>query len=178
MKKIFPILLFATSIFFFQSCLEGEEVEELIVQGMQPVYYSGDNINAISALPPQPITRLGKIYHKAPYIFMNDLQKGIHVVDNTDPANPVKVAFWDIPGNKDISIKGDFLYVDNYEDLVCIDISDMQNIQEVSRVENLYTQGEGNYPENYNGHFECVDATKGTVIGWFLTELKNPKCSR
>ena len=91
MKKIFPILLFATSIFFFQSCLEGEEVEELIVQGMQPVYYSGDNINAISALPPQPITRLGKIYHKAPYIFMNDLQKGIHVVDNTDPANPVKV---------------------------------------------------------------------------------------
>ena len=178
MKKIFPTLLLVAGILFLQGCLEGETPEELVVQGMQPIYYSGDDINAISALPPQPITRLGKIYHKEPYIFMNDLQKGIHVVDNTDPTNPVKVGFWEIPGNKDISIKGDFLYVDNFQDLVCIDISDMQNIQEVSRVKNLYTQGEGNYPENYSGYFECVDDSKGKVLGWSMTELKNPKCSK
>jgi hypothetical protein len=178
MKKIFPTLLLLGCVFFLQSCLESDASEELIVDGMQPIYYSGDDINAISALPPQPITRLGKIYHKESYIYMNDLQKGIHVVDNTDPTNPVKVAFWEIPGNKDISIKGNYLYVDNFQDLVCIDISDMQNIQEVSRMKNLYTQGEGDYPENYTGYFECVDESKGKVIGWSMTELKDPKCSR
>ena len=51
------------------------------------------------------------------------IDKGIHILDNTTPANPKNVAFIDIPGNMDLAVKGDILYADLYTDLVTLDIS-------------------------------------------------------
>lgn len=145
-------------------------------EGLRPIYYQGTG--DIRALPPQPIERLGKIYYKSPFIFMNERYKGIHIVDNSNPETPQKVAFIQIPGNQDISIKGNYLYADNFTDLVCLDISDYNNPTEVSRVPDLYTDGGGQFPEEYVGYFECVDESLGLVIGWESAMLDNPKCWR
>ena len=34
------------------------------------------------------------------------------------------------------------------------------------------------FPEGYSGFFECVDPTKGTVIGWSEKILLEPQCWR
>ena len=58
-----------------------------------------------------------------PYI--NDKYKGIHVIDNKNPENPVKIAFIKIAGNVDISVKDNYLYADSLKDLLVFNISNI-----------------------------------------------------
>lgn len=95
----------------------------------------------INAQAPRELRTPGKIYVFGQYLFINERQEGIHVIDNADPANPKNIAFWSIPGNVDMAIRGQYLYADQYIDLLTVDISDMQNPQLVCRSEeafNLY----------------------------------------
>lgn len=93
--------------------------------------------NGVDVIVPQPINESGKIYAYENYIFINDKYKGVHVIDNSDPSSPTKVAFIKIAGNVDISVKNNFLYADSLTDLVVLDISDINNIEIVNRLENV-----------------------------------------
>ncbi|MEM9885294.1 MAG: hypothetical protein AAF849_05320 [Bacteroidota bacterium] len=146
--------------------------------GVRPIYADAENWNEIIVLPPQPIGNLGKIYYYDPYIFVNERLKGIHVIDNSDPSNPIPLLFIQVFGSEDIAVKDDILYVDNYTDLVAIDISDFDNITEVSRVKDLYSKDSKAYPEGYSGFFECVDESKGIVIGWEEAAISSAECIR
>ncbi len=84
----------------------------------------------------------GKIYTKDGYLFINELKEGIHVIDNRDPANPRMVEFLRVPGNGDMAIRNNILYADSYMDLVAFDLSDLTNIREVNRVQNVFTGGQ------------------------------------
>jgi hypothetical protein len=68
------------------------------------------------------LTNPGKIYARAPYIFINERYKGVHVINNADPKHPVKEAFITAPGCVDMAVKGDILYLDNAVDLVAFDL--------------------------------------------------------
>ena len=67
----------------------------------------------------------------------------------TDPADPENMGFIEIPGNVDIAIKNNTLYADSYVDLVAIDISDIENPEEVNRVEDVFPYTLPPYDENY-----------------------------
>ena len=41
-------------------------------------------------IAPQPLETSGKIYAYGDYIFVNEPYKGVHVIDNTNPAAPRK----------------------------------------------------------------------------------------
>ena len=176
--------LFMLSFFLIlctTSCelVEIENLEEVgIQQGVRPIYADLGVWDQIMNLPPQPIENLGKIYYKDPYIFVNERFRGIHVIDNSDPSDPVQIAFIQIYGNEDIAVNGNFLYADNFTDLVTIDISDLYNVKEVSRVKDLYTREVLAFPEGYSGYFECVDESRGFLVGWEEAELENPRCLR
>ncbi|MHC1705867.1 MAG: LVIVD repeat-containing protein [Tenuifilaceae bacterium] len=106
----------------------------------------------------------GKIYFKDNYLFVNEPGKGIHIIDNSNPSNPQKVAFYEIMGNVDLAIKGDILYADSYIDLLAINISDINNPREVGRLKNIF-------PEivpmgNINFLYANVDHKKGVIINW------------
>ena len=159
--------------------VEFDEVNDLgIVEGVRPIYADFDLWNQIISLPPRPVENLGKIYYKEPFIYVNERFTGFHVFDNSDPSNPIPIAFIQIFGSEDIAITGDILYADNYTDLVAVDISDINNVVEVSRVEDLYTREAKAFPDGYSGYFECVDETQGFVVGWEEGELSNPRCLR
>jgi hypothetical protein len=64
----------------------------------------------------------GKIYCKAPYIYVNERYKGIHVINNSDPYKPVKEGFIVAPGCIDMAVKGNNMYLDNSVDLVTVDL--------------------------------------------------------
>lgn len=179
MTKWYALLLLA--LFTSTGCelVELEQAPDLGVQtGVRPIYADRDKWDEIISLPPQPIENLGKIYYKTPYMYVNERFKGIHVFDNSDPENPIPIAFIQILGSEDIAIKDNILYADNYTDLVAVDISDIQNVVVVDREEGLYSRDAKAYPEGYSGPFECVDNTKGLVIGWEEAELDNPECLR
>ena len=84
----------------------------------------------------------GKLYTKDGYLFINESKQGIHVIDNRDPANPKPLAFINIPGNGDMAVRDNFLYADSYMDLVTLDISNLANIREVARSQDVFTQGQ------------------------------------
>lgn len=170
MKKYF--LVFFVFLLFFN----GSSVFK--VDGYKPVYVPKEEAKTIKVLPPREVTTQGKIYVKDNYIFVGDVNLGVHVIDNTDPRHPQKIAFIQIYGNHDIAVKGNTLYADNMEDLVALDISDLQNIQVSKRIPDVYKLPNQHYPENlpFQTYFECPDPAKGFIVGWIPAELENPKC--
>lgn len=89
-------------------------------------------INAFNA-PVRELENPGKIYVGQDYLLVGERNEGIHVLDNSDPENPQKVNFIQIPGNYDYFVDGDDLYANNYFDLVKLDISDPLNVQMIRR---------------------------------------------
>lgn len=175
------IIIFSWLVIFLSGCWNVEDNiphNEGEFEGVRPVYISSEGWNVIDNKPPLEIGQLGKIYAYGHYLFVNEKNKGIHVINNQDAANPSFVTFISIPGNKDIAIKGQYLYVDNITDLVTLDISDFNDVKEVSRMTNIYPQASLEYPELYSGFFECVDHSKGLVVGWESAVLTNPECWR
>jgi hypothetical protein len=101
-----------------------------------PVYKSLDELRkAVKREAPRNIEEPGKIYLYGNYIFLNEVNKGVHVIDNSNPSAPNKLAFINIPGNLDIAVKGNILYADSYIDLVALDISNPQDVKETKRVQ-------------------------------------------
>ncbi len=177
MKKIFSSLIFL-SLFFTIAC-NYESNDDWQVEGLAPIYSIDSDWQNTEVLGPQTIQQLGKFYYKDQHIFVNDLNKGIHIVDNSNPENPVFIKFIKVAGSKDISIKNNYLYTDNVTDLLVFDISDFNNITMVNRVPDIYPPSSQNFPEfSSNVYFECVDEAQGLVIGWETQLLTNPQCYR
>ncbi|GAA0189587.1 hypothetical protein GCM10009122_50090 [Fulvivirga kasyanovii] len=125
----------------------------------EPVYTPLSEIrSSVSTLPAHDLEQTGKIYFKDGYLFINEPNEGVHVIDNHDPANPENIAFINIPGSFDIAVRGNILFSDSYIDLVAIDISDIQNAREVGRIENLFP--------GYNSYGFYADTEMGIVTDW------------
>ena len=122
--------------------------------------------NGVSVLPPKFIEESGKIYAYKSYIFVNDKYQGIHVIDNRNPESPKKIAYIKIPGNVDISVKDDYLYADSITDLVVIDISNIDNIKVINRLDNVLHDNivwpaDADIFESGN-----IDYENDIIIGW------------
>src|SRR5690606_5280934 len=88
--------------------------------------------------PGKPLDNPGKIYLYGDFLLINEPQKGIHIIDNTNPYSPKPVHFINIPGNVDLAVNANILYADSYVDLLAFDISETDNIQLVKRVEDVF----------------------------------------
>ncbi|MFN0217147.1 MAG: LVIVD repeat-containing protein [Saprospiraceae bacterium] len=120
-------------------CLRDECSSKRSFVRYDPIYKTVSECRVgISVQAPREMRKPGKIYALGNFLFINEKQEGIHVVDNSNPANPQKIAFWSIPGNVDMAIRNNILYADQYIDLLTIDINDIQNPQVVCRSENAF----------------------------------------
>src|SRR5215212_5820792 len=127
MKKYFALLIVIAGI-CFSGCLKDTAYKKQTYIFYMPVYESKDIVKAnIKSNNAKEVQNPGKIYFYGKYIFLNEIDKGIHIIDNSDPASPRNIAFIDIPGNMDIAVKGNVLYADLYSDLVTIDITNPLN---------------------------------------------------
>lgn len=124
---------------FFSSCVKDHCKREHPYSYFVPVYKTKDEVrNNIKSNSPKPIQQPGKIYIFGNTIFLNEVDKGIHVIDNSNPSNPRNIAFIDIPGNLDIAVKGNTLYADMYTDLVAMDISNPASVQVKKIIEDRF----------------------------------------
>lgn len=132
-------LILTTLLLFFilQSC--SEDADFVLVNVATPEYITLDNLrSSIEITNPTNIVASGKIYAYKNMILVNDLKRGIHVIDNTDPKNPIKVAFIKIIANNDMEVRGDYLYADSLMDLVVFDISNINSIKKISRLKDVF----------------------------------------
>ncbi|MCC9166913.1 LVIVD repeat-containing protein [Pontibacter harenae] len=143
-KKALLLLRFILSFLFLVPLLMlnacTDECETTITYNVQePVYMMRAALrNAVQVKPARTLTEPGKIYAKDHFLFINEIDKGIHIIDNSNPSSPQPVSFIEIPGNVDMAVKGNILYADSYIDLVALDISNPQDVQLVKRIENIF----------------------------------------
>src|SRR5882672_8973136 len=135
-KHFYPTLLSLLAGTFLLLPLSGcDKSGPKLYTVYEPIYTSRVAVlAAINGNPAQGIDSAGKIYVQGSYIFINDPNKGIHVIDNRNPAHPIQAAFLAIPGNQDIAIKGNTLYADMYDALLAIDISDPRHVKITSQL--------------------------------------------
>lgn len=76
----------------------------------------------------------GKIYYRHPHIYINEKYKGVHVINNSDPATPVNEGFIVAPGCLDMAIKGNIMYLDNAVDLVAFDLEAKEVTERIRKV--------------------------------------------
>lgn len=86
-------------------------------------------INNIRSNAATAIEQPGKLFVKGQYLFLNELNKGVHIIDCSNPAQPKNIAFVNIPGNIDMAVRGNYLYADCYTALAVIDISQPEKVQ-------------------------------------------------
>ena len=110
---------------------------------LKPVYKDKASVlAAINGSATESFLHPGKIYIKDNLIFINEIDKGIHIIDNSDPSHPQQISFLDIPGNEDIAVKGNILYADMYADLLAIDITDPQSVHVTGKVSHFFMERE------------------------------------
>lgn len=161
MNNIKKIILLLPALALLLSCQD--KVEETYTVNT-PIYMSYDNLrSSFKVSEGQDIVQSGKIYFKDNYIFVNEYQKGIHVIDNTNPASPQVIKFIEIPGNVDLAIKGNMLFADSYVDLLTIDISNLNDIKEVDRDIDVFPYIILEWEE---GIIDNIDESQGVIIGY------------
>lgn len=135
-----------------------------------PQYMSYDEMRKpVKATAANPIQASGKIYIQGNYLFVNEKYKGIHVFDNSNPESPVNLAFLDIPGNVDLAVRGNYLYADNYVDLVVLDISDLNNPVEAARIKDIFPYTIPETTEVYP--IANINQAEGVIVGWQVKEV-------
>jgi len=140
----------------------------------EPIYLSYSDLRKpVAAAAPEALSQSGKIYVYGNLILFNELNRGIHVIDNANPAAPINLLFLPVPGNIDIAVKDNILYADSYIDLVAIDISDPGNSHEVNRVESVFPYDPyqiiiGQNDQNTMRFCYGYDETQGVVVGYQL----------
>jgi hypothetical protein len=134
-----PSLLILLSILLFGSC-QDEINTTYTYRTLMPVFLEMSEVRArlIAPEPPRSLDNPGKIYIYGNYLFVNEPTRGIHILDNTNPSNPINLNFIPIEGNVDLAVNSNILYADNYVDLLAFDLSNIRNIRLVKRVEDVF----------------------------------------
>ena len=145
--------------------------------GYKPIYTTAEDISKVEIMAAEPLAEPGKIYVFDPYLFINEIGEGIHIIDNSDPKNPKNLSFISIRGNYDIAVKGNWLYADNLSNLLVFDISDPKAPKLSKTIANAIPVS--NYPPHQNVYFECAETKNGVVIGWEKVPMaEQPRCFR
>lgn len=171
MAKYYLFIPFLLLSFLLVSC--DQETGETVTVAV-PVTQSIQEFRAsVKVEEPQGIKESGKIYAYKDYVFVNDKNEGVHVIDNSDRYNPEKIKFLKIPRNTDIAVKNDKLYANNGMDLVVFDISDINNIKESGRIKDVFPNYHQVVPRGVSYiDSQNFDPSKEVIIGYVMETKK------
>ena len=169
-----PVISAVLFCFFSLGSCTKEEFRGYNGMGKRPVYAAISELDHITNLPPQTVQQSGTIFLLDTLFFMLEHKKGIHVFNIKDSLNIHALTFLKIPAISDFVISGNRLYADSWKDLLTIDISNLYQIHLLDRQFNVFSPIL--YPPLYEGPFECVDESKGAVVGWEDADLENVRC--
>lgn len=171
------LFLFSISLLVLTSCTD--MVTEMVTYKVnEPIFMSTESFrNSVKvSRTPRTIGGIGKMCFYNNYLYISEPQKGIHVINNTDPANPQSVGFIELLGNADLAIRNGLLYADSYIDLVWFDVSDPSNPELKGRLDSIFPTALPLIPNQYGIDYNSTYSGngKGIVIGWELKEVTEP----
>lgn len=138
--------------------------------------YSNELNDIVSLEAPRTVSSPGKIYLYKDYLLVNEVQRGMHIIDNTDPRQPKNIHFLRIEGSNDVAIKNDVLYADQFNNLITVNLDSLTNELEKNRLENVFE----NYayydarPDSTGVYYECPDPYFGVVVDWVQDSVSYP----
>lgn len=165
MKVFLSALAFVFCGMLFSSCKD-EMTRTRTYRAQIPVFLTISDLRkqTVSLAKPRELAAPGKIYIFGNYLFINEVGQGIHIVDNSTPANPQFLNFINIPGNVDMAVNNGILYADSYVDLLAFDITNPVATRLVKRVQDVF---ESYYQNKQKG---LIVGTKDTVITEVISE--------
>jgi len=167
------VYLFCLVLFALTGCQN--KVTEIVTYKInEPVFMATSTFrNSVKVTTvPQTITSIGKMCFYNNYLYISEPEKGIHIINNTDPANPQQTGFIELMGNADLAIRNGLLYADSYIDLVWFDVTNPAIPELKGRLDSIFpyavpmTQNQYgiDYAKSYPG------TSKGIIIGWVVKE--------
>ena len=167
------VYLFCLALFALTGC-QNKVTEMVTYKINEPVFMATSTFrNSVKVTTvPQTITSIGKMCFYNNYLYISEPEKGIHIINNTDPANPQQTGFIELMGNADLAIRNGLLYADSYIDLVWFDVTNPAIPVLKGRLDSIFpyavpmTQNQYgiDYAKSYPG------TSKGIIIGWVVKE--------
>lgn len=195
MKIKVSLLSLAGIVFVLSSCLKEKTLRTYTIYRSDYAVKPEVKENA-KLHNPQSLKDLGSfvLYNNAMYI--NEKNKGIHVIDYSNPSNPTNKGFIPIPGNKGLSIKNNILYADCYCDLFVFKIQSDQSVTLENAIEKVfpycinYQNADSNYlaftvtkkdtivsNDYQNARYECFNCDRMFVSSVASPANNNPSGS-
>jgi hypothetical protein len=143
------------------------------VEGYVPVYAEA-SAGEVKFTSPRTVKAPGKIYTYGTYLLINEVNLGIHVYENSNPAQPEPLGFLEIVGNTDMAIRDNILYANHLGQLLAINVTNLSTPQKVGEV--TITRWLLGVPPPARSYFQCVEPANGIVIAWKKETLRNPEC--
>lgn len=173
MKKLiyFGLILIVSIL---SSC-EDKYSETVTYKINEPIFMATADFRASVKLKQESrmIQKQGKICFYKDYLYISEPEIGIHIIDNSNPANPRNIAFIELLGNADLAIRNNQLYADSYIDLVWFDISNPASPQFSGRLESIFPKAipmtDNEFGIDYNLTYGGTRANS-VIIGWTLRE--------
>ncbi len=162
MKKFINLALIAVIITLCSSsCLK--DVGKKQYQIYTPIIETTSSLRAkVKSTAGIDVANAGKLFVIGNYVFLNEKEKGIHVIDNSNPSNPINKAFITIPGNTDLWVSNNVLYANCYTDFLAINIADINNVVTTKVIEDIFLD-----VRFINGY----STSQGSVItGWSVRD--------
>ncbi|MBW1295917.1 hypothetical protein [Aquimarina litoralis] len=169
MKKTKTLLL-GLFLIFLQSCCpflaDCNDDDFIIESGSQyePILLDRTDFeNSVALKDPITITTSGKIYIKDNLLFINEVHKGFHIYDNSDPASPIPIKFLDASGSTDLAIRDNMIYINQATDLIAVEYDDANGITLTKRVVNVFPE-----IRSPDGFLPFDIPENNVVVGWTL----------
>lgn len=124
---------------------------------------------------PKPIANPGKLCLYKNWVLLVENHKGVHLIDNSDPANPVRKAFLTVPGCMEVAVHNDVFYVNNAVDLVGVKVDLLAlTATELTRMRGVLPNLVN--PSGYVPYFaieKCMD-DRYEIVGWKQVSTSRP----
>jgi len=175
MKKLLFSFLIGATCLLFNAC-ENSMTEVVSYNINEPVFMDLAEFRSSVKVTDQPveISQQGKMCFYNGYLYISEPGKGIHIIDNRNPAKPQNVGFVKLLGNADLAIRNDLLYADAYIDLVWFDIDNPAKPELKGRLENVFPQClpvlPNEYGYDYSQVYSAIENKTNVVVGWKLVK--------
>lgn len=172
MKKVFSIGLTILALAGgLQSCKDNCTLET-VYDANVPVYLSFEELRQpATVVASSPLKKPAKFWRKDDYLFVSDLNAGIHIYNVANSNAPIEMAFVTVPGVVDIALKDNYLYADSYTDLLVLDISNPASPVEIKRVLDVFPYNPFKVQANEGFPVVAPDESKGVVIDWKIEKV-------
>jgi len=171
--KLIPVLTFGILAVGLSSCKDTCS-KERIYDANVPVYLSFEELRQpVTVTASQTLEHPGKFWRKDNYLFVSDINKGIHVYNIGNAAAPYEMAFVNVPGVVDVAVKDNYLLADSYTDLLVLDISNPGQPAQVKRLNDVFSYNAFKVQPKEGYPVVQPDQTKGVVTAWKIEKVKD-----